>query len=221
MVRGYRKKNRNSEKRATKHTLLIGAEGNNKTETTYFQNFTGDKVTVRTIEGNDTSPIQLLANLEQAITEHDLQPGDLAVCLVDADFNPSKDTQLKAADLEVKKAKRAANKKGVNIMLIVSNPCFEKWFLCHFSASTRNYNSSKEILDELKKYIKGYSKSQDVYKEYLQGKTAIAVKNAKILEQHCLDSGLHPHTVSFTPSTEVYKVFEEFLFKYLKEKEKI
>lgn len=221
MHAGYRKKDRNSEKRSTKHTLLIGAEGNNKTERTYFQNFKGDMVTVKTIDGNDTSPVQLVANLAQDITKYDLQPGDMAICLVDTDFNPSKDAQLKAADLEVKKAKKAANKKGVSIMLIVSNPCFEKWFLCHFSASTRNYNSSKEILDELKKYIKGYSKSQDVYKKYLQGKTAIAVKNAKILEKHCLDSGLRPHTVSFTPSTEVYKVFEEFLFKYLEEKDKI
>ena len=61
-----------------------------------------------------------------------------------------------------------------------------------------------------------YSKSEDVYKEYLQGNTALAEKNAKILEKHCLESGLQPHTVSFTPSTEVYKVFEEFLFQYLR-----
>lgn len=201
--------------------LLIAAEGNNRTETTYFQNFKGDNVTIKSIPGNDTSPVQLATNLVQAISKYDLQSGDMAVCFADADFDPSKDAQLREADLEIKRAKKIAKERDVKIMLIVSNPCFEKWFLCHFSASTRNYNSSKEILEELKKRIKDYSKSQNVYKEYLQGKTAFAVKNAKILGKYCLDSGLRPHTVSFTPSTEVYKVFDEFLFKYIKEKENL
>ena len=137
----------------------------------------------------------------------------MAVCLVDADFDVSKNHQLKKADQEALKAR----KKGINLQLFVSNPCFEMWYLCHFSASTRNYNSNKEILKELENYIPGYSKSQDVYKECVRGKTAFAVKNAKILEKHCLESGLRPHTVSFAPSTEVYKVFVEFLFRCLKE----
>ncbi|WP_303816289.1 RloB family protein [Acidaminococcus timonensis] len=209
---GYRKKIRDSKQRKTKHVLLIAAEGNNKTETNYFRNFNKDSVSVRFVSGNETEPGQLVRRLAEEAEAQDLQPDDLAVCLVDADFDVSKNNQLKKADQEASKAR----KKGFNLQLTVSSPCFEIWYLCYFSSSTRNYNSNKEILKELERYIPDYSKSQDVYKEYLQGNTALAVKNAKILEKHCLESGLQPHTVSFTPSTEVYKVFEEFLFQYLR-----
>lgn len=54
------------------------------------------------------------------------------------------------------------------------------------------FYNPREVLDELKKY------------------------NAEKMEKHCLDSGHTPHTVAFSPSTDVYKIFEIFLSKYVK-----
>ena len=92
---GYRKKIRDSKQRKTKHVLLIAAEGNNKTETNYFRNFNKDSVSVRFVSGNETEPGQLVRRLAEEAEAQDLQPDDLAVCLVDADFDVSKNNQLK------------------------------------------------------------------------------------------------------------------------------
>lgn len=80
--------------------LLIAAEGNNKTETNYFRNFQRDNVSIKTISGNETSPVQLADRLIHEANDLDLQEDDLAVCLVDSDFDSAKDIQLKQADQE-------------------------------------------------------------------------------------------------------------------------
>jgi len=208
---GYNRKVRDSGRRKIKHVLLIAAEGNNKTETNYFRNFQRDNVSIKTISGNETSPVQLADRLIHEANDLDLQEDDLAVCLVDSDFDSAKDIQLKQADQKLEKA----CKKQRMLKMILSNPCFEKWYLCHFSSSSRNYNSSKELLKELESYIPGYRKSDNVYPLYLKGKTQKAIDNAKKLENTRLNSGLQPHTVAFGPSTEIYKIFEEFLLKWL------
>ena len=105
--------------------LLIAAEGNNKTETNYFRNFQRDNVSIKTISGNETSPVQLADRLIHEANELDLQEGDLAVCLVDSDFDSAKDIQLKQADQKLEKA----CKKQRMLKMILSNPCFEKWYL--------------------------------------------------------------------------------------------
>ena len=44
----------------------------------------------------------------------------------------------------------------------------------------------------------------------LGDKTDIAIRNAIILEQECMNKGLKRHTVAFSPSTEVYKIIKVF-----------
>ena len=78
------------------------------------------------------------------------------------------------------------------------------------------FYNPREVLDELKKYIVRYEKDQNVYPGYLKDKTNKAIENAKKMEKHCLYSGHTPHTVAFSPSTDVYKIFEIFLSKYVK-----
>lgn len=60
---GYKRKVRDSGKRKEKHVLLIAAEGKNKTETICFRNFQRDNISVKTIPGNETSPVQLAERL--------------------------------------------------------------------------------------------------------------------------------------------------------------
>ena len=49
---------------------------------------------------------------------------------------------------------------------------------------------------------------QGLYDRLLD-RQANAIENAKFLEKHCSDLGKIPHTVSFGPSTEVYRIVEE------------
>ncbi len=104
--------------------------------------------------------------------------------------------------------KRADELSEGNIKVIVSSPCFEIWYLCHYSSSTRQYGSSNEVLNALRLYIPEYRKEMTGIWEIIGSKTEAAIHNAKILEQKCLESGKTWHTVDFSPSTEVYKIIE-------------
>lgn len=126
--------------------------------------------------------------------------GDKAYCLVDTDVDPAKNAQLAEADSIVKgKAE-----------MIVSSPCFEVWLLCHYGKSGRAYASSEAAVKELRKKFPTYEKGmKDLYSK-IESLTVEAVNNAKSLEANCLRAGRKPHTVEFSPSTEVYKIIEEF-----------
>lgn len=189
--------------------LLISAEGNanNKTEKIYFKKYSNQKLSVQFVKGNETDPEALAQRLIEEYKEQELEENkDFAACLVDADFDIQKNSQLKVAEDLLRNANKG------NMRLIVSAPCFEIWFLCHLGYSTKQYQSNKDILKEMEQKIPGYKKSQDVYK-YLHGKEAEAIKNAKKLEETHLKNKKKPHTVEFSPSTEVYKIFEDFIYK--------
>lgn len=198
---GYKRKQRNSFRRQEKKLLIVSSEGKNKTEQTYFSNFNSDGIQVHFADGGATDPAGITKALLKKCDSLGFGDGDLAVSVFDTDVNPVKNSQIEAAD-------RIAAKQPDNFMTIVSNPCFEIWFLCHFTASTKQYASSNELVKLLgAKYIKGYEKNMNVGKE-LMDKLPEAMKNAKMLEKHCLENGFKPHTVSFCPSTEVYKVID-------------
>lgn len=192
--------------RQPKHTLLISVEGNqkNKTEKTYLNNFGKGNWVIRFTPGNETDPCAMVEQLLKEYDDRGLNESDLAVCLVDADVDPRKNEQLKNAGNKIEKA----DKK--NVRLIVSAPCFEIWFLCHFRYSCKPYQSSKEVIQEMERYIPGYKKSQDVY-PYLKGKEKTAINNAERLEMANRSAKKELHTVEFSPSTEVYKVFKKLI----------
>ena len=96
--------------------------------------------------------------------------GDAAFCLVDSDVDPAKNSQLEKADSEATDG----------IKLVVSSPCFEIWYLCHFSASTRQYGSNDEVLRILKQHIPEYKKEMTGIWEIIWNKTDTAIHNAKV-----------------------------------------
>ena len=192
-------KRRNTASRKPKRIVLIAAEGANKTETNYFKGIRSDAVRFLFTSGNETDPVKLMNRLLKEFGELGLEEDDLAFCLVDGDVNPSKDSQIAAAD-------RLAN--GTYAKQIVSNPCFEVWFLDHYHYTTRQFRSSADVVAELSTVCPGYAKGrQDMY-ELTKDALQTAVKNAKKQEQHCLDAGNKPHTSAFQPSTEVYRIME-------------
>ena len=126
--------------------------------------------------------------LKKACRKHGLgaEPGDQAFCLVDADVNPKKNSQLSKAD---------AMSESTEIILIVSSPCFEVWCLCHYGSNCVHYRSSAAVVDDLTKKLPAYRKSGEGLYRALAPKTAAAITNAKALEKACINAGYAPHTV--------------------------
>lgn len=112
----------------------------------------------------------------------DFTEKDLAVCLIDSDFKEDRNGVIAKVDAMAKSAAKE------QLHLIVSSPCFEIWYICHFQYSTKQYQNPDEVLSHLRQFIPDYEKSKDVYAS-LQGKEDVAIRNAQKLEKYCMESG--------------------------------
>ena len=179
--------------------ILFATEGNNKTEELYLKNFR-ERTAPRLIpaDRNVTDPVNMMNQLIKQADEMDLSVdlGDKAYCIIDTDTDRSKQAQIDIA----------CSKQTDLVQVITSSPCFEEWFLCHFRMST-GYQTSSDAISELRAFIPGYEKSNDVFSQ-IQIKTNDAIKNAKRLEQYHQQEGRKIQTVESNPSTEVYKIVE-------------
>ena len=203
--RGYQAKQRNTGARKRRCVILISTEGKNKTETQYFSDFAKAwNLNIKFAPGNYTDPVNMVNALRKEYHERemDAELGDKAYCLVDSDVDPGKNAMLAKAD-------EISAKEGLRV--IVSSPCFEVWCLCHFGNSSARYSSSNAVVEELRKKLPGYKKSGEGLYAVLATQMKDAIANAKTLEKACLESGHKPHTVEFSPSTEVYQVIEDIL----------
>lgn len=198
---GYISKKRNANTRKRKRFVVISSEGKNKTEKLYFKRFNSDKIRIHFSKGGATHPEGMISELLVEMKDIDFQPqlGDKAYCVIDSDFNEIKNEQIAKAE---KKAKTK------NIEVIVSGPCFEIWYLCHFIYSTKQYASNEEVIKELEKYIHGYTKSKEDVYDILLSLQEKAIANAKRLEEYNVQNNKKIHSVEFMPSTEVYKIIE-------------
>lgn len=144
----------------------------------------------------------MVSTLKKFMAVNDFSPelGDKAFCLIDADIDAVKNAQL------VKAAKLA---ERFNIQIIVSAPSFEYWFICHFIFTGKKYTSNSELLADLEVYVPGYKKSTFHMYDLLKSELSTAIKNARMIEKKLLADGEKIHTVSFTPSSEVYYIAEE------------
>lgn len=130
----------------------------------------------------------MMKRLLKEYEEQGLEEDDLAFCLVDGDVNPAKDSQIVAAD-------RLAN--GTYAKQIVSNPCFEVWFLDHYHFTTRQFRSSADVVAELSTLCPGYAKGrQDMY-ELTKDALQAAIKTPKSRNNTAWTpetSRTHPHS---------------------------
>ena len=182
MARKFTKKVRDKSFRKTKPVILIIAEGTNETETQYFYSFQHQNAgyIIKVLcTGHKTDPEGMLNKIETYWNENgfDKERGDMAFVLVDLDYNEEKAKLI-----------RRLEKKSAIAQFIVSNPCFEVWFLLHFGYSTKAFTSGNAVIDELKKHIPGYEKNMDVSGIILQG-LADAIRNVQRLRQYHQDNG--------------------------------
>lgn len=138
------------------NTVLVVAEG--WTERIFFQGLRVRKSTVNIVVPR-SHPTDALG-LVRLCTEHmkmkdiDIELGDLAICAFDIEGNDARN---------LSQAIRIARDSG--ILLAMTNPCFELWFLMHFR-DVMPAVSCAEVHRCLKDHIDGYRKTED-YRELL------------------------------------------------------
>lgn len=192
--------------RKQKNKIIIAAEGKNKTEKIYFNNFDDGKksYSISFARGNYTDPLNLVKMLIDEIKklELDLDNGDMAYCVFDTDMNSSKNNVIS-------EAKKLASKNKIKV--ISSTPSIELWFLLHYEYTTANM-TNKNLIRKLKNFLPNYDKNVDIYPK-INDNVNKAIERAKKLEKYQLDNGKIIGTIEANPNTEMYKIVEELLNK--------
>jgi len=201
MAKAYNPKKRNTGVRDRNRIILISTEGKNKTETLYFSDFSSKDTRIKFAKGNQTDPVSIAKNLVKDYRRNGLDKAlnDQAFCVIDGDLSKEREKQIQKADSIV---------KDIDGKVIISNPCIEIWFLCHYTESTKQFFSANEVIEELKKYIPNYEKNMYGLNAILDTKKNTAISNAKKLEKHNKETGKKPHKYDYQPSSEVYKIIE-------------
>jgi hypothetical protein len=113
--------------------------------------------------------------------------------IIDFDVIASETKSAKAGDKTATKLfleyRKRIDEKYKNIVIIVNNPCLEFWFLLHYEATSKYFDTCEGAEKQLKKHLKDYEKTQkyftkqdnDIYLR-LKPNLSVALKNAKALK---------------------------------------
>ena len=198
MVKRIKKVVKEKATRERKKIIVVGTEGQNKTEVLYFRELEKKQNKYHCIfaQGNETDPVKIVRNTARKAKEEELslKEGDIAISVFDLDADESKQAQLKAA-------KEDAEKK--NVCIVNSNPCFEVWYLEHFRHSTKAFTNSNAVIRELEKHLPGYRKNVCDF-ESLYPKTGEAIKNCEKLDRYHAENNAADEFAN--PRTDIYKV---------------
>ena len=201
---------RGRNKRVPHPVVIIVCEGE-KTEPTYFKHFKKrDKLLrIEIVKGAKGTSYQALINTaleakERHVSKTESEWAVWCVSDVDADIKTpynqsSKNSQLKEY------AKKAAN-NGFKIAL--SNPCFELWFLLHFTYTTGSLQNYSAVSRKLSEYLPQYEKNSDIF-NLLLDKQKTAINHAKKLKAFHIEQGKPDYmNSSVNPSTAVWELVE-------------
>lgn len=206
MREAYSSKKRNAHNRNRKSIVLLAVEGNNQTEKNYFNGLKFRNARIVFATGNDTDPMNMTKALLRDYKRKGLtaELGDMAYCIVDGDLSKEKESQIVKADELIKE---------IQGQVIVSNPCVEVWFICHFTDSTKQYVSSDDAVKRLQKFIPDYEKNMKGIASILSDKMLLAIENAKKLNQYNQKNERKEHCADYQPSTEVSVIIEYLIDK--------
>jgi len=195
-------KRREAFKEPRKSTLIV-CEGE-KTEPIYFNAL---KETLRLIMvdveivGEGGAPITVvnraiaLRKERKQIAKKSLTKTEYEViyCVVDVDTHETLDQAIDKA-------------RGNEICVILSNPCFEYWYILHFRKTSAPFSSSQNVKSALRREHSAYSESDTTIFNVVYPKTSDAIKHSKevLNEQHNDAEDLR----DCNPSTHVHKIVE-------------
>ncbi len=205
MVKRITKVTRGKILRERKKIIVVGTEGNNKTEELYLRDLEKKQTQYHFIfaQGNDTDPVRIVRNTIKKMKDEELsfKDGDLAISIFDLDLDQAKMAQLDQAKLL---------SQSKSVCLVTSNPCFEIWYLEHFGYTSKAFCNSSELLRELKKHIPDYDKSKSSF-DILYPLTAAAIDNCRQLDEYHELVNLAGLSEFSNPRTDAYKLVEILL----------
>lgn len=191
--------------------ILIIAEGKNKTERGYFNSFnrqnSGFVIHAVGREGvTDPEGMMHLFDSEWEIQELNSKRGDIGYIVLDLDCDSSKGKTI-----------NTIQHANPHVDFIVSNPCFEVWFLMHYGPSTRSFANSAAVITALKKHMPDYQKNLNNVSGTIgtiMSHVEDALKNAVNI------SASYPGCIwpsnQCNPRTDVPTVVQEIKNRYLK-----
>ena len=199
MAKGYSTRKTSVREQVT--MFLIICEGE-KTERLYFNKYRKRNNGLKILTPNTkvTDPRNLVKFAKSQIQKYwiDFDYGDQVWCVFDADNNTP-------ANLAA--ARQSAEQSNINLCL--SNPCFELWYLLHY---TYHYTpiSTSDLLQKLTKYIPNYNKLK-AYFESLFDKRGGAIIIARKLNKQHSDSGVELLSLASSPSTFIVELIQQIL----------
>lgn len=197
MAKRRSQKKRGVQKYTRKKIILLGVEGDNQTERKYFNHFNRmqNKYVIHFAKGNETDPVNIVANIKRDILKagpDSFTKGDIAFAVFDTDTDPGKETIIR-------QAQKNAFESGIRT--VISNPCFEIWFILHFDGSSAAFNSNREVIQKIRTFIPDYEKSQDIFEQlfcHIARATQRAMSLRKMHEEHG-----HVKILDKNPMTEI------------------
>ena len=215
MTRGKIEK-RGLRQRKIRPVILIVTEGS-QTEPKYFEHFrTRQKnINIRIVgarsSAGETDYVSLVRKAidYQNKNQISIAKGDSIWVVADGDVNYNNPNPVDNKNQQLQRARKMALARGIQI--IISNPCFEFWYLMHFQYTTKFLKSYDEVKNILNKYLPEYEKTTDVY-ENLKAYTTDAIQRAGKLEQYHQQNGeALPLGIAVNPFTEVGKLVEKII----------
>ncbi len=186
--------------------FLIVCEGE-KTEINYFSYFKSlfhkHNIKVIPFKGENTHADGIVEDAINKIKESkkegnpiNIEKGDIVWCVFDSDRNSVG---------QLNRAKDLANKHKIKI--IFSNPCFEIWYIFHFTNSFGARNTSDDAKDEVKSHLKDndYHKDKDIYEKFKQEQHR-AINKAKDLIREHAGVNIQQYSKYSNPSTNVHEI---------------
>lgn len=202
MTRSFSEKKRDSSVKKPKPLLLLIVEGRNVTETQYFRQFqrqySSFNIKILT-PGSATDPAKMMETLERYWKQYDMSDarGDHGYVVLDLDCNEKKAHLIEKLGSSSKIAR-----------FIVSNPCFEVWFVLHYHYSTHVYSDGNEVVKDLRRFIPDYQKNTEVTSK-LNGMLDTAMENARKLVDHYEGLGYPWPSIDCNPRTDVPEIINE------------
>lgn len=210
MSRG-RVEKRGAQRRAVKPVMLIVTEGS-QTEPKYFDYYRTRRTNIdiqvlgSKDSGGDTDYLSLVRKAIHYIDKNELSAahGDTMWVVADGDINYNNPDPVKAKTTQLDKARKMAAKAG--IMVAISNPCFEFWYLLHFKYTTGHLRDYDAVADALRNYIPDYEKSSDVAQKLAQHLDEALVNAERVEQYHVKNGSAAPFSLDINPFTEVYRL---------------
>ena len=195
--------NRRKAFKEPRKSILIVCEGE-KTEPIYF-NALKKRLRLIMVDieiiGEGAAPINVvnraisLREDRKIIANKSLTKAEYEIiyCVFDVDTHETLDQAIDKA-------------RGNEICVILSNPCFEYWYILHFRKTSAPFSSSQNVKSALRREHSAYSESDTTIFNVVYPKTSDAIKHSKevLNEQHNDAEDIR----DCNPSTHVHKIVE-------------